>query len=70
MNFIIARVLFGTSATTFNRDISQLELLYTRDQIINALINTKERISNNVCSLVAKRYSSEPFKRFTIRNRG
>jgi hypothetical protein len=65
MNLIIARVLFGTAAATFNRDISQLELLYTRDQIIN----TKERISNNVRSLVVNLYSSEPFKRFTIQNR-
>src|SRR5690242_18408409 len=64
MNFIIARVLFATATATFDRDISQLELLYTRDQIINALKNTKERISNNVCNLVADRYFIEPFKRF------
>ena len=64
MNFIIARVLFGTTASTFEHDISQLELLYSRDQILNTLKNTKERVSNNVCSMVANRYSSEPFKRF------
>ena len=63
-NFIIPRALYMTNEETFLQDIIRLENIYTANQILENLKNTKEKISNTVCHLVAKRYSSAPFYRF------
>lgn len=64
-SFIIPRTLFATTAETFDQDITRLESIYSQRQILVELKNTKERISNNVCSLVADRYQVAPFLRFS-----
>lgn len=61
---IIPRALYMTDKATFNRDIEKLEAIYSSDQIIRYLKSTKEKISNDVCELVAKRYSIPVFYRF------
>lgn len=63
---IIPRALFATTETTFNEDIERLENLYSRKDILKTLKTTKERISNTVCELVAKRYHAKPFFRFAL----
>jgi hypothetical protein len=63
-DIIIPRALYMTNEQTFNRDIEKLEYLYTPDQIVYQLKNTKEMISNKVCELVAKRYNVPIFHRF------
>ncbi len=65
-DIIIPRALFATTEQTFLKDITLLEKIYKKDQILFYLKNTKERISNLVCDLVSKRYSTEPFKRFSL----
>lgn len=61
---IIPRALYMTNEDSFPQDIARLEKFYTSTQIIDKLKNTKEKISNNVCRMVAKRYSTAPFFRF------
>ena len=63
-DIIIPRALFATTEDSFESDISRLESLYTRKQIISVLKITRERISNQVCQLIAKRYHISPFSRF------
>ncbi|MGE6221818.1 DUF6922 domain-containing protein [Nubsella zeaxanthinifaciens] len=63
-DIIIPRALFATTADSFENDIKTLESLYTRAQILIELKATKERISNQVCNLVAKRYHVKQFSRF------
>lgn len=63
-DIIIPRALFATTPETFDTDIATLENLYTRKQILKHLKNTKERISNEVCRMVAKRYDVNIFFRF------
>jgi hypothetical protein len=63
---IIPRALFATTQETFTTDILKLEELYTPKVILNVLKNTKERISNNVCALVAKRYNVATFYRYKL----
>jgi hypothetical protein len=63
---IIPRALFATTQETFTTDILKLEELYTPKVILNVLKNTKERISNNVCVLVAKRYNVAAFYRYKL----
>lgn len=63
---IIPRALFATTEETFNTDILKLEELYTPKVILNVLKNTKERIGNNLCALVAKRYNVAIFYRYKI----
>jgi Family of unknown function (DUF6922) len=63
---IIPRALFATTKDTFKKDITNLEELYSKEEIINALQNTKERISNTLCSLVSKRYKITPFYRYKL----
>lgn len=63
---IIPRALFATTEQTFLKDITLLEKIYKKDQILFYLKNTKERISNLVCDLVSKRYNAEPFRRFSL----
>ncbi|MEX2512867.1 MAG: hypothetical protein WD398_08175 [Cyclobacteriaceae bacterium] len=63
-DIIIPRALFATTPETFDTDIATLENLYSRKQILKHLKTTKERISNEVCRLVAKRYDVNTFLRF------
>jgi hypothetical protein len=49
--------LYTTTESTFSEDISRLERLYKRTEIVNELKSTKERISNKVCTTVALRYA-------------
>jgi hypothetical protein len=63
---IIPRALFATTKETFNTDILKLEELYPPIEILNVLKNTKERISNNVCVMVAKRYNVATFYRYKL----
>lgn len=63
---IIPRALFATTQVSFEIDIQRLEELYSRKEIINILKNTKERISNEVCVLVTKRYNTKPFLRYSL----
>jgi len=63
---IIPRALFATTEVTFADDISRLEEIYPKNEILNTLKNTKERVSNTVCDMVAKRYHTKPFARFAL----
>lgn len=67
VDIIIPRALYLTTKETFESDISRLESIYSNLQIITHLKNTKELVSNEVCSLVAKRYSVPLFYRFQIK---
>ena len=63
-DIIIPRALFATTPETFEKDINQLEQLYSKNTILKYLKTTKERISNEVCAMVAKRYNVPIFARF------
>lgn len=63
---IIPRALFATTEETFNTDILKLEELYTPKVILNVLKDTKERIGNNLCLMVAKRYNVAIFYRYKL----
>lgn len=63
-DIIIPRALYATTEDTFENDISKLEDIYPRQQIVDELKSTRERISNLVCKLVAKRYHIKKFSRF------
>lgn len=63
-DFIIPRALIATTAETFAKDIQPLEQLYSKTQIVKELQKTKERISNEVCKLVARRYHVRQFLRY------
>lgn len=63
-DIIITRALLATTPATFSNDISNLELVYTKNQIVKELKSTKERISNKVCSMVSERYHVLVFARF------
>ncbi|WP_286862531.1 MULTISPECIES: DUF6922 domain-containing protein [Sphingobacterium] len=63
-DFIIPRALMATTAETFAKDIQPLEQLYSKTQIVAELKKTKERISNEVCKLVAHRYHVKQFLRY------
>ena len=63
---IIPRALFATTPATFENDIQRVEELYSKKDILSILKNTKERISNEVCTLVAKRYKVKPFLRYSL----
>ena len=63
-DIIIPRALYATTPATFDVDIATLEKLYSKTQILKYLKITKERISNEVCALVAKRYDKPVFARF------
>lgn len=64
---IIPRALYFTNRQSFQADISRLETLYTQQEILFQLRNTKELISNEVCSMVAERYHVLPFRRLSIK---
>ncbi len=63
-DIIIPRALFATNEETFATDISILEQFYSKNIILKYLKTTKERISNEVCVMVAKRYNVPTFARF------
>jgi hypothetical protein len=65
-DIIIPRALYMTNFSSFNADIAKLETLYSSEQIITVLKATKERISNEVCEMVSKRYSIPVFHRFSL----
>ena len=54
----------ATTEETFVKDIQPLEQLYSKMQIVRELRKTKERISNEVCKLVARRYHVRQFLRY------
>ena len=64
-DIIIPRALFATNEETFATDIIKLEQFYSKTIILKYLKTTKERISNEVCAMVAERYNVEPFLRFS-----
>lgn len=61
---IIPRALLATTKETFIKDITLLENIYATNEIYDTLKNTKERISNNVCKLIAARYNMPVFLRY------
>lgn len=63
-DLIIPRALYATTESTFSEDISRLERLYDRTEIVEELKATKERISNKVCMMVAQRYDIKQFSRY------
>ncbi|HAH55139.1 MAG TPA: hypothetical protein DCM02_07615 [Flavobacterium sp.] len=63
-DIIIPRALFATTPETFATDILKLEQYYSQTIILKYLKSTKERISNEVCAMVAKRYNVPTFARF------
>lgn len=63
-DIIIPRAMYATTVDSFEEDIQRLENIYSKKDILNYLKNTKEMISNEVCLLVSKRYSSPSFLRF------
>lgn len=65
-DIIIPRAMYATTSETFEQDIQTLENLYAPSEIIKYLKNTKELISNEVCTLIAKRYDIPVFARFRI----
>jgi len=68
-DIIIPRALYMTNKSSFKNDIEKLEKIYTPAQIISNLKTTKELISNEVCELVALRYSIPLFQRFYEKKR-
>ena len=46
-----------TTKNSFIQDIFRLEKLYTSTKIVEQLKRAKEKISNDVCEIVAERYS-------------
>ncbi|RYM33287.1 hypothetical protein ERX46_10095 [Brumimicrobium glaciale] len=65
-NIIIPRALFQSKKLTFDKDIENLEHFYSSNEILECLQNTKERISNEVCLLVASKYNAPPFYRYKL----
>jgi len=63
-DIIIPRALFATNEETFETDILKLEQFYSKNTILKYLKTTKERISNEVCAMVTKRYNVPTFARF------
>jgi len=60
-DFIVPRALMATTVDTFTKDIEPLEQLYSIAQIVSVLQKIKERISNEVCMLVTRRYHVKLF---------
>lgn len=65
-DLIIARAFYATTEESFEQVISILENLYSKEEIILTLQQTKERISNKVCLLVSQKYAIEPFLRYRV----
>lgn len=64
-DIIIPRALYFTDRSSFNEDISRLEVFYKPQQIVQQLQNTKKLVSNEVCAMVAERYHVPLFHRIT-----
>ena len=64
-DLIIPRALIATTPSTFIADIVRLEALYPKTVIARELKNTKEKVSDQVCRLVARRYHIKQFSRFS-----
>lgn len=65
-DIIIPRVLMSTNAATFSKDIALVETVYNTNEIYSVLKDTKERISNNICRMVANRYNKPTFLRYNF----
>ncbi len=65
-HIIIPRALYATTPESFLDDIIKLEEIYSSDEIVSCLKNTKELISNKVCELVAQRYNIPVFYRYKV----
>ncbi|MCY4217561.1 MAG: hypothetical protein OXC92_11360 [Flavobacteriaceae bacterium] len=65
-DLIIPRGLYATSKQSFEKDIQRLEQLYSKKEILDVLRQTKEKISNQVCLMVASRYQVQPFLRWGV----
>lgn len=65
-SIIIPRALFATTQESFETDIKNLESLYSKTDILAVLKATTEHISNEVCTMVARRYHSKPFLRYSL----
>lgn len=65
-DLIIPRALIATTPSTFTTDIAKLEVLYSKAVIARELKTTKEKVSNQICRLVARRYHVKQFSRFSI----
>lgn len=63
-DLIIPRALIVSTLITFVDDFSKLEQIYSRAIIAYELKQTKERISDQICKLVARRYHIKQFSRF------
>ncbi len=66
-DLIIPRALYMTNERSFNDDIEKLERIYSNMEIVENLKITKERISNQVCEMVAQRYHIPVFHRYSRR---
>ena len=64
-DLIIPRALMATTPLTFTNDIAKLEIIYPKAVIARELKDTKERVSNQICRLVARRYHVKQFARFS-----
>lgn len=65
-DIIIPRLLMATTKETFSKDIQYVEEVYSANEIYIVLKNTKERISNNLCRMIAKRYNKPTFLRHKL----
>lgn len=65
-DIIIPRLLMATTKETFSKDIEYVETVYSKNEIYIVLRNTKERISNNLCRMVSKRYNKPTFLRYNL----
>ncbi len=63
-DIIIPRAMYATTTDSFEKDIQKLEKLYSKDDILFYLKNTKELVNNQVCLMVSKRYKKASFMRF------
>ena len=61
---IIPRFFVATTKESFIKDITLVESIYSTNEIYSVLKNTKERIGNNVCRMVAQRYNKPLFLRY------
>lgn len=62
-DLIIPRAFYMTDEDSFESDISKLEQIYSSEEIIRNLADTRERISNKVFIWVANRYHIPDFVR-------
>lgn len=65
-DMIIPRALFQVNNSNFDQEIKNLERFYSPKEIVECLKETKERISNDLCCLVASKYNIAPFYRYAI----